>query len=204
MIPGATNLLPSGPLRLSQYVRAVDTTFGTMASTTVTKDLIDILRNAVYSITNASYFVSQPANESEVHNRFEAVLRCVFPDLRHKPPIGKPIKNFVPDTGLPSIQTLIEYKYVANQEDVTRVVDEVLADTRGYVSPQWDKFVYVTYETRRLKPESQWRESLSASGVGDSTQILVISGEEPSKVLAETPRAPRPKSTKRSKTAQRR
>jgi hypothetical protein len=31
----------------------------------------------------------------------EAILRCVFKDLKHKPPIGKAIKNFEPDTGLP-------------------------------------------------------------------------------------------------------
>jgi len=165
--------------RLRQYIRAIDTTFGTAAPTTVTKDLIDILRAAVYSITDVECFSSPPANESDVHVRIEAVLRCVFPDLRHEPPIGKPIKNFEPDTGLPSLQTLIEYKFVATKADVKRVADEVLADTRAYISKEWDKFVYVIYETKRLKPEIQWQALLRSSGVGDSTQILVISGEEP-------------------------
>jgi hypothetical protein len=165
--------------RLRKYVRAVDTTFGSASPSTVTKELLDILRATLYSITDAECFPSPPANEAEVHVRIEAVLRCVFPDLRHKPVIGKPIKSFEPDTGLPSLQTLIEYKFVATKANVKRVVDEVLADTRGYVSPEWNKFVYVIYETRRLKPEIQWKELLRSSGVGENTQVLVISGEEP-------------------------
>jgi hypothetical protein len=123
--------------RVRQYARAFDTTFGSASPSTVTKDLIDILRATVYSITDEECFSSPPSNEAEMHVRIEAVLRCVFPDLRHKPTIGKPIKNFEPDTGLPSVQTLIEYKFVGSKADVKRVADEVLADTRGYVSKEW-------------------------------------------------------------------
>jgi len=70
---------------------------------TVTKQLIDVLRATQYSITDRNCFQHPPAREEHVHVRIEAVLRCVFPDLRHKPPIAKPIKNFEPDTGLPSL-----------------------------------------------------------------------------------------------------
>src|SRR5258708_36219834 len=69
--------------RLRQYVKAVDTTFGTAAPTTVTKNLIDILRATVYSITDVRCFSSPPKDELGVHVRIEAVLRCVFPGLRH-------------------------------------------------------------------------------------------------------------------------
>jgi hypothetical protein len=108
--------------RLRQYISAVDMTFGTATPSTVTKELVDILRATVYSITDVKCFSSPPADESEVHSRIEAVLRCVFPNLRHKPAIGKPIKNFEPDTGLPSVRTLIEYKFVATSADVNRTV----------------------------------------------------------------------------------
>ncbi len=179
---------------LNNYVKAVDTTFGQASPSAVTKELVDILRATQYSITDPKCFPSLPAAEDEVHVRIEAVLRCVFPDLRHKPPVGKPIKNFEPDTGLPSLQTLIEYKFIATEIDVKRVADEVLADTRGYVSRDWDKFIYVIYETRRLKPEIQWKELLRLSGVGENTQILVISGEPGSArtTKTKTPRKSRP------------
>jgi hypothetical protein len=117
-------------VRLVQYVRAIDGTFGTATPSTVTRDLVDILRASVYSVTDAECFAKPPSREADVHVRVEAVLRCVFPNLRHKPPIGKPIKNFEPDTGLPSVRTLIEYKFVATKDDVKRVAEEVLADTR--------------------------------------------------------------------------
>ena len=173
-------------LRLRQYVRTVETTMGSSSPSQITKDIIEILRATAYSITDRSCFAAPPTNEGEVHARVEAVLRCLFTDLRHKPPIGKPIKNFEPDTGLPSVRTLIEYKFVSRDEEVKRVADEVLADTRGYVSKEWEQFVYVIYETRRLKPEGQWNELMRASGVGAETQVVVLSGEDPMRSLKDT------------------
>jgi len=165
--------------RLRQYISAVGATFGSVSPSTITKDVVEILRATVYSITDEGCFPTVPKNEADVHTRIEAVLRCVFPTLRHKPSISKPIKNFEPDTGLPSVKTLIEYKFVSSKEDVKRVADEVLADTRAYVTKEWSQFVYVIYETRRLRPETQWNELLRTSGVAPDTQIIVISGQEP-------------------------
>lgn len=165
--------------RLYQYIFALEATLGQPKATTVKKDLVQILRATQYSITDKNCFHGPPANESEVHARIEAVLRCVFPDLLHKPGIPKQIKNFQPDTGLPSIGTLIEYKFMADQGEEKRIADEVLADTRGYVSDQWKNFIYVIYETKRIKPESHWRQLLHDSGVKSDTEIIVISGEEP-------------------------
>lgn len=165
--------------RLGHYVLALETTLGRQEATTVSKDVVEILRATQYSITDRSCFENPPANEKDVHVRIEAVLRCVFPDLRHKPPIAKQIKNFVPDTGLPSIQTLVEYKFMGDQGEENRIADEILADTRGYVSEEWKKFVYVIYETKRIKPESQWRQLLRESGLDSNTEVIVISGEPP-------------------------
>jgi hypothetical protein len=167
--------------KLFQYIRALEATLGQTKSTTVTKDVVQILRATQYSITDRNCFQSPPANEAEVHSRVEAVLRCIFPDLLHKPPIAKQIKNFQPDTGLPSIGTLIEYKFMADQGEEKRIADEILADTRGYFSKEWKNYIYVIYETKRIKPENQWRQLLRESGVKPNTEIIVISGEEPSR-----------------------
>ena len=59
------------------------------------------------------------------------MLKCVFPDLKHKPVLTKQIKNFEPDTGISSSATLIEYKFLSRAEDVGPLADELLADTRG-------------------------------------------------------------------------
>lgn len=177
--------------KLFQYVRALEATLGQSRATTVTKDVIQILRATQYSITDRNCFQGPPANENEVHARIEAVLRCIFPDLLHKPPIAKQIKNFEPDTGLPSIGTLIEYKFMADLGEEKRIADEVLADTRGYLSKEWKNYIYVIYETKRIKPENQWRQLLRESGIKPNSEIIVISGEEPTRP-AQAKRAVRP------------
>ncbi len=60
---------------------------------------------------------------------------------------------------------------------VSRVADELLADTRGYHSRDWDSFIYVIYETTRVKPEVEWKNLLRECGIDDRISVIVISGE---------------------------
>lgn len=150
-----------------------------------------------YSITDTKCFQSAPSREEEVHVRVEAVLRCVFSDVRTKPPIAKPIKNFVPDTGIPSLSTLIEYKFISTNEEAKRVAEEVLADTRGYVSRDWNKFIYVMYETRRIRSEREWNDLLKSCGAAENTKAMVISGEPARAKYARAQRLKKSKPRKR-------
>jgi hypothetical protein len=181
---------------LEQHIVALGATFGEKEASTISVDLIEILRRTQYVITDPQCFNSLPMGEADVHRPIEAVLRAVFPGVRHKPPIAKPIKNFVPDTGLPSLRTLIEYKYVSNTEDAQRVADQVLADTRGYLSKDWDHFVYVIYESRRLKPEAEWYELMRTAGVGENTKVVVICGEPSPRLIQD--KVPKSKRAKRA------
>lgn len=164
--------------KLHVFTDALRTLYAKPAESVVSKDVENVLRACLYSITDKVCFELPPAQEADVHHRIEAVLRCVFPDLLHKPSLNKPIKNFEPDTGLPSIRTLVEYKFISTAEDAKRVADEVLADTRGYVSSEWDSFFYVIYETKRLRPEVEWEGLLRAADVPHNTKIIVLSGED--------------------------
>jgi hypothetical protein len=181
---------------MTSYLSAIESTYVAQAAGRISKDLIEILRATQYSITDRFCFGKVPQSEEDVHRRIEAVLRCVFAKVRHKPPIAKPLKNFQPDTGLPSLKTLIEYKYIESDEDLKRVVDEVLADTRGYSDPNWQQFIYVIYETRRLKPEHEWREMLRENGVPENADVIVISGE-----ARDDKAKPVGKTTRRTKSA---
>jgi hypothetical protein len=167
--------------KLGQYLTSLECAFGEPKSGTITKDVVEVLRAAQYSITDRKCFDHAPNNERDVHVRIEALLRCVFPVVLHKPNITKPIKNFEPDTGLPSIRTLIEYKFISTNDEAKRVCEELLADTRGYVSMEWDSFIYVIYETKRIQSEKEWTQLLRASGLDGSSNIVVIHGEEPQK-----------------------
>jgi hypothetical protein len=164
---------------LYHYLVSISVLFGEPKAGTVSKEIVEILRATQYSITDPKCFPLPPQNETDVHVRIEAVLRCIFPDLLTKPRVTKQIKHFEPDTGLPSIRTLIEYKFISTSEDARRISDELLADTRGYVSKEWDKVIYVIYETKRVKPEKQWNQLLRSSDVGSNTSIVVIHGEQP-------------------------
>lgn len=165
--------------RLRQFLSTIEQFYPSDEPTKITKDLLQIIRDIHYTITDKVLFGSVPQGEKDVHIRIEGILKCIFPDLKHKPTLTKPIKNFEPDTGIPSIETLIEYKFLSRPDDVGTIADEVLADTRGYTSKDWKYFVYVIYETNRFRREKEWVQLLRQSGVPDNTTIVVLSGEPP-------------------------
>jgi REase_DpnII-MboI len=164
---------------LRRFVTSIEAVYGLKSSHVVSKDVIEVLRATLYAITDRNCFLEPPSSEADVHHRVEAVLRCIFPDLRHAPPIPKSVKNFEPDTGLPSIRTLVEYKFIQVKTDVGRIADEILADTRGYKSSEWDKFIFLIYETQRFKPEKEWNSLLQECDTAFNTQAIVICGESP-------------------------
>jgi len=163
--------------RIRCFKQAIEQMFPGDEKTTVTKDLLQIVRDIHYTITDTSVFANAPENESTVHLRIEAVLKCVFPDLKHKPVLTKQIKNFEPDTGIASLKTLIEYKFLSRKQDIGPIADQLLADTRGYTSRDWTRYLYVIYETKRFRTEHDWRLFLRESGVPDNTTAVVLSGE---------------------------
>ena len=125
-----------------RFVRALEETLAMDVNHTITKDVESILREATYFINDPAVFPAPPANEDEVHRRVEAVLRTIFSDISHKPRLPKAIKNFEPDTALPSVRTLIEFKYIATKAQLSTIADEILADTRGYESPDWTSVIF--------------------------------------------------------------
>src|SRR5882724_10093331 len=56
-----------GAGKLYRYIRAVEATFGLPKETSVTKDVVQILRATQYSITDKRCFQHSPANETKVH-----------------------------------------------------------------------------------------------------------------------------------------
>jgi hypothetical protein len=182
---GATDKTPDNDLypihlaRARQFFATLAIFFPLEEQTKFTQDLLQIIRDIHYTITDDDLFGSVPKNEKDVHLRIEGILKPIFPDLKHKPALAKPIKNFEPDTGIPSLQTLIEYKFLSRKGDIPLFADQILADTRGYFSKEWKRFVYVVYETKRFKPEREWNNLLRESGVPSDTTVVVLSGETP-------------------------
>lgn len=143
------------------------------------RDIAEIIRGAETYLGDLDVFGWRPTEEADVHNRLEGVLCCIFPDMERKPVIGKPIKNFIPDTGIPSKRALLEYKYITDQEQGKRILDEILADISAYTSDRYDHFIFVIYETQRVFPEKKWADHLAADGIGERVQIILLKGVPP-------------------------
>jgi REase_DpnII-MboI len=162
---------------LRKFVDAIASANGLdKTSASVMHDLKQILRRAEYVICDKVLFSATPTNETDVHQRLEGILKCYFPDLKTKPRITKPIKNFEPDTGIPSKKTLIEYKFISSTTDAKRVTDEILADASGYKSREWSNLLYVIYESGRVVPAAEWEELLKECHLIDGFDAIVLSG----------------------------
>ena len=183
---------PDGPyLKWGDKVRMVLYSLGAMIGRSAVEprsaELPRFLRESLYSITDKKCFNRPPQNEEEVHNRIELALRCAYPDMKRKPAISQPIKNFEPDTGIPSLRTLIEYKFVDCDTDAKRVADEILADTRAYEDPAWSQFIFVIYETKRFRSPHEWEDLMRRCGTADKADIIVLCGEDPAERKRRTP-----------------
>ncbi len=134
---------------------------------------VQIIRRAEYAMEGLKQYHK---NERELDEFIENLLRLIYPDLLTTPTLPKSIKNFEPDTGIPSLQLLIEYKYLASKEDAKRVADEILADTAGYKSGDWSYYLFIIYEQRRFVPEVEWNNLLQQCGTAKNTWTFVIPG----------------------------
>ncbi|MBT6068756.1 hypothetical protein HOG48_03300 [Candidatus Peregrinibacteria bacterium] len=62
-------------------------------------------------------------------------------------------------------------------QNIGIIADQLLADTRGYVSKDSMRFIYVVYEIKRFRTESDSNMFLRESGIRDNTTIVVLGGE---------------------------
>lgn len=146
-------------------------------ATSEIRDLKAIIKRSLYAICDTNLFPKLPSREADVHDSIEAILKCHYSDLKRKPSLSKPIKNFEADSGIPSTKTLIEYKYVTTKAEAKRVVDELLADTSGYRSLQWKNLLFVIYETHRVMPEEDWTALLRECDLESNYDAVVLSGD---------------------------
>lgn len=148
--------------------------------------LLDVIANAEYYITNPRIFRDMPRSEVDIHVRIEGLIKCLYPDVLTKPRMSKPIKSFEPDTGIPSLKTLIEYKYIKSSDEGKKILDEILADIGGYQTDEYDIFIFVLYETHRLFPLSDWIRAIEESKPPNRIEIVLIKGVHPSKAAAKS------------------
>ncbi len=168
-----------------EYISVLETIYPEMENGKTdiqTKELIGILERCELYVISPTLFSWKPIDEQDIHERIEQLLKCVYPDLKTNPTISKPIKGFKPDTGITSLKTLIEYKYIVCQEDAKRIVDELLADLGGYHGHEYKKYIFVIYETERIRTREEWNDLISASTPASPTSVVLLKGTSPTEL----------------------
>ncbi len=158
------------------YLHAIYTPVDSKTISHQQASLIPLLRRCENYVVSRKLFAWRPCDETDIHTRIEELLGCYFLDLQPKPRIAKPVKGFEPDTVLPSIKSLIEYKFVNSSSDCKRVLDEILADIGGYQSTSSRLCVFVIYETDRFVREEEWRSAIEASKPAYPVEMVLLKG----------------------------
>ncbi len=135
-----------------------------------------ILSNLPLCATAFSYELSSEAN---LDIFAETILRGMYPELNSNPSIDLPNSYTLPDTGIPNIGLLIEYKYLYNESDFSkRVRNEMQADVRNWAGTEkWTGLIFCVYQQRSFFSE----ESIHKTLIKDSTifkhlSVVLITG----------------------------
>lgn len=182
--PLSTEMGPEEPLLTWQWearrlLDVVETFWEEGESGSVARsEVASLLRNSQRLIVDRAVFGWRPVDEADVHRRLEGILRSTFPTLLHKPPIAKSIKGFQPDTGIPSVGVLVEYKFLKAKSDAKRIVDEILADLSGYKSPGYGHLVICIYETIRAYSEDEWIRLIEEANPELGVDLVLLCGAE--------------------------
>lgn len=131
-------------------------------------------------------------NDEATLDRFaETILHGTYPELNSNPSVELPISYTLPDTGIPNIGLLIEYKYLRSESDFTQHLrDEMQADVRNWAGTQkWAGLIFCVYQQRVFFSE----ESIYKTLTKDSTtfkhlSVVLITGAGEPKQQSHTPK----------------
>ena len=127
---------------------------------------LDILENILNSTaTLLKDFGIQPKSEPEVYKPMIKICKTAFPDNKdcshYK--FQQTAKCYNPDILIPSLECAVEFKYVDDEKELNRTMDEILADVVGYKgNPSYSVFYAVFYAANSIcspkRFNSMWAE----------------------------------------------
>lgn len=166
------------PGRVRRYLSYLESFYMAPRAVRVTPaaELIDVLKRTEKYVVHPKLFSYPPCAEADLHHRIEELLSCYYADLLPKPAQPKPIRGFVPDTGIPSQGTLIEYKYLDAPEQSGAVIEQIFADLAGYQSHAYPNIVFVIYETGRFWRRDQWQAAIDQAKPRQHVNTVLLRG----------------------------
>lgn len=160
------------------YVEIVEAIAGLPTRQDAAAAAHDLLKQLLRS--TARYFFlrkAEPTSESNLQKEIYPVLRAAFPDTTREVPVPHVAKTYKADFGVPSLKTLVEYKYCNSKSDWPKALDEVYADMKGYAgTPQWNFFYIVFYLTNRFTTQEEVDAEFLTTASQAWTPIVVFGG----------------------------
>jgi hypothetical protein len=118
-----------------------------------------------------------PEKESHVKQVLHEHMESTFSDYSSKVSLPKGLKSFVPDGAIPSLEVLIEIKFVDSRRKVGPIFSGIMEDLSGYGgSRDWTRFYSVVYQTEEFINEGRFDRSLRLSGNAGRWRPIVVSG----------------------------
>lgn len=120
----------------------------------------DILENILNSTaTLLKDFGIQPTSEADVYKPIKNICKAAFPDNKDCSHYKflQTAKCYNPDILIPSLECAIEFKYVNDEKELNRTMDEILADVEGYKgNPSYSVFYAVFYAANSICPTKKF------------------------------------------------
>ena len=99
----------------------------------------------------------QIKKEIDLHYFVEAFLRPLGLGLTHKPKVPGVRSGREPDTGIPSLNLLIEYKYMRRRVEYERIKKAIAEDIVLYLKPPWRDLFFVIYQSDNFFGQAVWQ-----------------------------------------------
>ncbi len=138
----------------------------------------DVLKQLLRSTARYLFLrKAEPTSESGLQKKIYPLLRAAFPDTTREVSVPHVAKTYKADFGVPSLNTLVEYKYCNSRSDWPKALDEVYADMKGYSgTPQWNHFYVVFYLTDRFTTQEEVDAEFLATASQAWTPMVVFGG----------------------------
>jgi hypothetical protein len=116
-------------------------------------------------------------SEPHLQREIFPLLRAAFPDATREVPIPHVAKTYKADFGVPSLSTLVEFKYCDSKSDWPDALDGVYTDMKGYGStPEWKYFYVVFFLTDRFTTQQEVDAEFLVTSSQAWTPIVVFGG----------------------------
>ncbi|QBF26232.1 hypothetical protein EXN22_11200 [Pseudomonas tructae] len=118
----------------------------------------------------------RPKNESEVRNAVLEICRYSFTDAMREVGVPKIIKHTKGDIGIPSLRTMVEFKFIDSKAEMKASLDGVYADMKGYNHPDWDTFYGVFYMTQPFYTQDEVEKEFELVNADKTWKPIVVNG----------------------------